>query len=508
MVRKIFTIAIACLVASASYAEVPRILIIQRKDKATENFDPNVKIASILASELDEEGRVDPIVWGLTDPVFRKALEQQLLMSPPDQPTVEYAVSALSKFKAEYIVFVKAISKQDGVDVECELYKGSRQIWKDKNSILYGGTSAFDKENAARTAARTWALKMSGEPFKDLPPKPKQGTPDPENSRQTLTNVSIPPPITRKVDNSELKTQINQMLGVGRISTAVNLLRDAVDAEPLDAERRMMLVSALMQILEPSLAAGEAHRGAVLFPEVVNFRVLAARAHLMAGNIDEATQEINEAVARDANAPEIRQLMGEISLKGLRYEAALQHFDIAIQKAPTADAYFKRALAKAMMANLSGCQEDLAEAAKLEPSPTATTVRERYDFAASLIDAMVDQTATDIRGLIQRTRLNAKEQNLPVECSLLLNRTAAITQIFSKLSVPKAHTNSNNIRILALKLLAQCLGDVKGSFGTLNEDVLTDATINLGEALKSYAQAKETYLNEREAGDKSGQPTG
>lgn len=505
MVRK-YICAFLCfgIAASVSADAVPRILVIQKIEKFSGD-DPNVKIASMVASELDEEGRVEPIVWGLTDPIFRKALEQQWMINPPEVPSLDYAADVLGKFNAEYILYVKAMRGKGVIDIEAELYKGKRQIWKDKSQFTLSGTNPFDFENATRSAARTWAVKMSQEPFKDLPVKPRQGTPDPENSRlQNNNNVTVPPPITKKVDNTDLKNQVNQMLTLGRISSAVNLLRDAVDAEPLDAERRRMLVSALSQIGEPLLAAAEARRAAALFPEQVAFRVLAARSWMEAGNLEEATADINEAVARDANAPEIRLLMGEISLKALRYASAIEHFDATISKQPTAEAYFKRALARAMMGNLAGCQSDLEEAAKLEPTPSVTVTRERYAFAVTMIDSMVQQTGQDIQSLFQRTRLNAKDQNLPIDCSVLSNRIDAIIQVLNKLPVPKVHTNSNGIRMLALKLLLQCLSDTKGSFGTLNEDVLTDATINLGEALKNYSSAIEAYINERQTGEQSG----
>ncbi|MBX3117710.1 MAG: hypothetical protein KF784_01495 [Fimbriimonadaceae bacterium] len=488
--------------ASALAAEVPRVLIIQRMDKALENYDPNVKIASIMASEMDDEGRLESVVWSLTDPVFRAAVEDNVIVNPPDVPNLDYAVSVLGKFKAEYVLFVRAITNQEGLEVEAELYRGRRQIWKDKNKVVVGGSIEFSMENALHSAARTWALKMSGGPLKDLPANPRQGTPDPENVHmQNNSNVTVPPPINRTVDNTELRANVNQMLSVGRVSGAVNLLRDAVDAEPLDPERRLMLVGSLMQIGEPALAAAEARRGAVLFPEQVKFRVLAARGWLEVGNLDEATLDINEAVARDANAPEIRLLMGEISLKGLRYGSAIEHFDAAIQANPSAEAYYKRALAKAMMGNLAGCQADMDQATKLDATPTETTVRERYAFVVTMVNSMMVQTDLDIRSLFQRTRLNPKDQNLPVDCVILLNRTDAITQVLSKLTIPKAHTNSNDLRLLALKLLAQCLSDVKGSFGTLNDEIVTDATINLGEALKSYEKAQETYSNERQTGE-------
>jgi hypothetical protein len=64
------------------------------------------------------------------------------------------------------------------------------------------------------------------------------------------------------------------------------------------------------------------------------------------------------------------------------------------------------------------------------------------------------------------------------------------------LAVPPAHKNSQGRLVLALKLLDQALSELGSYLDSGTDDVMGDATITLGEAIKTLATATEAYRTE------------
>jgi hypothetical protein len=81
---------------------------------------------------------------------------------------------------------------------------------------------------------------------------------------------------------------------------------------------------------------------------------------------------------------------------------------------------------------------------------------------------------------------------LEKNASLLATRAAFL----EKLPAPTIHKKSHSQRILALKLLVQSLSDVRSYIETGEEDSLSDARLNLGEALRGLVIARAQFDDE------------
>ncbi|MEQ1934608.1 MAG: tetratricopeptide repeat protein, partial [Fimbriimonadaceae bacterium] len=158
-------------------------------------------------------------------------------------------------------------------------------------------------------------------PLKSLPPKPR--TPDTAGTLTTDINPPVAPPKAEKVDNTELMSQVMKLMGKGDKAGAITLLRDAVDVAPLDLERRRALVNVLLAAGYYQEAAGQARRAATILPDVVPLSLLAARAWLAAGFVEQAEVDLKEAVSREPDGAETRTLLGEVCLRRGQHPEAI-----------------------------------------------------------------------------------------------------------------------------------------------------------------------------------------
>lgn len=505
------SLLILASVALSAWAAPAGILIVQQTyGSRGEDADAQRILTQLIAEEFDKDGRLTAIAWSLSDPVFRSAVNEKLVSST-DNPDTSAALAGADKLRAEYVL-VFGVWQRDGQVVgRAQLYRKGRSMWVDPDgSLRTTGTDKTDQiearvftimtnnrldlSNSLRAASRTWAQLMFDNPLKSLAPKPKNETPDPEPGIKP--NIPETPPV-RKVDNGQLMTDVMKLLASGKTPEAIAMLRDAVDAEPLDLERRKALTNALATSGYLETAAREARRSAALFPDQVDLWALAAKFWLSLENFDEANKDLNEAVVRQPESVETRLLLAEVALGKLQVEVALPHLDFAIQKAPSGYSYFKRALAKALNDDPTGAATDLAEAKKLGFGSDPLALRTQYSAAVRVTQAALQESAVAIRTMIPKARANFGSKDVREDHKLIAKRLESLAGLFEAIPVPPVHKNSHAKRVLALSLLAQSSGELGTFLDSGVDDSASDAVISLSEALKALQEAKLTYRSER-----------
>ncbi len=508
-------LASLCALPFASRGAVPEVLIVQEKltpklraeilkriqgreppkEDSSADF-PEVPIANVLATEIDADGRVFPIVWGLSDPIFRAAVEERKIRGDLGSPSVGDGQDAARRLNAEYLLVAVAWREKDAVHGSARLYAGRREIWRDDRMMAAQQGGEFDEASATLSLARTWSQVMATGPLKDLPPQRRQKTPEPDPGTKPV--VHEPPPSAPEpgIDSKKVLEDAMRLLASGQRAAALNLLRDAVDEEPLAPERRLALANVLLRLQMPELAAKEARRGAELFPNAPGFRVLAARAWIAARNRDEAFVDLNAALARDADDPEARLLVGELQLYGMRLPYAIEHFDHALARAPTGQGHFLRGLARMLLSDGAGAQSDWEAAKLLDAAPDADRETDRYRTGIRVLDSAGEALAAEVRELIQQVRLNASEPNVRDAAAAAAKRASSLVALSDALSAPEAHRSSHERRSLALKLLRQAASETQALLDKPSQDPLTEAAITLGEGMKQLEAAREAFQKE------------
>ncbi len=449
-------------------------------------------ISSYFAGELETSGRMRPTVWSMGDPAFRAHATAGRVAFKDEFPKLEDAQAAAGRLKLDYVAVVGGRLKEGALHGSLTIYRGGRKVFEKEDSLTASIGGRFDIEGAAQSICRTWSGVLADGLLKGVPTAPVNPTPD-----QTPGQVVPPPPVAplpKTVDNATLLAQASDFLKRGALPEAMALLRDAVDAEPLDVQRRTLFATLLMRSGHAELAAQEARRAASLLQESVGLRALAARAWIAAGKPDEAQADLNEAVARDPENPDVRGLLAEIALRDGKAAVALEHLDQALKKAPSPDLHFKRAVALTYLGNSESVAESLALAGK---APDESELRTRFEFAADNLDRWSKVESGNLVSLFQRALVRRKEPAVADQVVRMRRSLDAYLALGSGLAVPAIYRASQERRLVALRLLVQCGGDLTTFLGNGDEDLLQDARINLGEAIRNLTAARDAFLAER-----------
>lgn len=465
---------------------VPRVLIVDQggESKAV------VAIADAVAEAVEEAGKLDPVVWSITDPIFRDATLDGRVRQGSGLPSPDQVQDAAKSLKCEYVIYVKAEIKETSVTGRLDLLKGAKAVWKDSLTMDAGRNSLQDLENTVRSIARTWSVKISGGPLKSLQAEPKPPeTPSAAPGQAPKVDLPADPAPKHTDDPAKLFEEYEKLMSSKQTGLATRLLRDAIDANPLEPKLRIKLIEHLRQIGRPEDAASEAKRASLLIPDNADLRALAANVYAANGQADQARIQLNEALARNPDDLAARSSVVDLDLASMRLASALEHVNIVLQKAPTKDLYYRRATIYASLGDLSGVVMDLADG---EKAPKwSSSAGSTYSFCFKVLDRGLEQSIGDLRSLLQRATVRRDDP----EVKDLIDTQAHLVQVRQKFldgwPPPAAFKNSHGKRRLALNLLAQYLSELRAYLADGNEDTLTDASIDLNEAIKQLSSSRD-----------------
>ncbi len=469
-------------------AAAPAVLIVQQKAPKRYDSDFNLTVAHQLAQAIDDDGRAAPIVWSMTDPLFRAAVEDGVVTRPKDNPSMEEAFAAAERMKVEYVLVVVAVRDRDEAEGSITLFRQRKEVWRDahKAGVAQGGK--FDPFATAATLARTWMERLAAGPWKGLAPRVG---PRPSDSGPSRTEpvVDPKPPVAKPVADDQLLPKLAELMRQGDVPPVVALLRDAIDAQPLDLSRRKLFVDTMLALGQPRLAAEEARRAADLFPEAVEMRLLASRAYAELGDEAAAREQLNEAIARDPNGPLARQALGEAALLDLQPEAALQHLLKATELGATPDQLFRRGLAYALAGDARRFEQD-AQAARDSASAEPAVGQARYSLAVRVADRLVAKTTRDGAAALQAARARRTGPSLDAVLAALRRQADALAMLLRSTPVPPREANVHERRVLASNLLLQFVGQLQDAVSRSDADQLEEATLTLGQAARVWDSSK------------------
>jgi tetratricopeptide (TPR) repeat protein len=485
-------ILIGCLlcVAAASFA-VPKVLIVQVSSGTKSDTSP-ILLSDALAQALEEEGKCDPIVWSQTDPVFRGAMLDGRVPTT-EKPTPEDVATGQKALACDYVILTQVQIQGTALVGRIDMYKGAKPFWNDSTTMDPGRSSSNDLENAVLSIARTWALHISAGPLKAITAEPK-APPAAGPSQGQIPKSTVTDPVPIVTDSVKAIAEYEKLMAANQVSEATNLLRQAVDSSPLDVSLRVKLIQHLTKIGRGNDAAEEARRASKLLPDSAELRALAAHAYIDSGQSDQAESQLNEALARNPEDPVTRAMLADIALNSQKTQAALEHIDVAMKKAPSKDLAYRRALCDAMIGDQTATQNDFALAAQL-PNWTGSE-DDSYKFCRKVFDAGMDQTIGDLRSLYQRAAVRRDDPEVAKAIEDQLAILQARQMFIDTWTPPSSHKKSQGICSLALKLLSQSLSELKAYLSDGSQDTLTDAGIDLGESIKQLSSARGALATE------------
>ncbi len=481
------------LLAGALWA-APEVLIAQTLlPKAKEGADPNVQLTVYLASELETDGRVVPIVWSMTDPVYRAYVDEGRIPAHVANPTLAQVNAVAAKLHIRYVMMVVGQRHEKGFFPRIELYRtgSSRAIWhygwlpgQGASAMIASTDGVIDWESTAQGTARLWTETLAVGPFKDHSPRPRKNGSEPVPGESLVA----PQPKIAPVDTKAVE-KARESIKAGKLSEAILLLRESIDAEPFEADRRVLLAKTLLDQGLAVQAAEEARRASPLVKDQVELRLMAARAWLLVSDDEKAQVDLNEALARGAKGSEPAVIEGDLFAVRGDYAKALAAYDKALEAGPRFDAVFGRAIAHAMLGDADAATKDL----KALPQSDPEALLSHYSRAVQLIDRSLIGLSDELRNLPQLARLAPKSAKLIARATDASRRATALSMLIGSLPTPARHAKSHVARDLAHKLLAQASLEVLDFVTTADDDLGTEAAMSLGEALKLFPAVREVY---------------
>lgn len=523
-------VAALLLMWGAAWA-IPNVLIF-RVQTAKAPAEGDYPICDAIANEFQTGGKLNPVVWDITDPIFRTAINDGVAPGNVPIPTLEQATAVASKLHCDYLMAVDIRPDENGLLASTLFLRGSRVIWQDPVydlgpteraykprlkkkqitqaeydrailkashrtvTIMLG--SEYGVQDTLRSVAHSWVEQLNYGPLKDFETAPISSTPDPAKGQSPTEPPVLPTPIAPKTDESWIK-DYKAAIDSKDLPKAVLILRDAIDSDPFDPKRRTAFVKELLAMGKPVAAASEARNGAELMPGNTELRTLAARAWLAAGNQEEAQADLNEALARAPESTATRLLLAEVAISKNDPATAMTHLAAILAKGPDPDALYSRAIVYAMTGESAKSSADMIAAKEGGLSFADLDLTERYNLILPVWDATLESLCDDVRTLQQRALVQRKEKEVADSLAALQVKANAFSTFLGNVVPPQSHGKSNARRVLAYKLLTQCLTDLDSYLKGGEEDVLTDSRINLGEALKQLNSSKIAYKEESEA---------
>ena len=473
-------------------APMPRLLIAPLAPAKKDGAAPSASLANHLAQEMDDDGRTLPIVWGLSDPVFRPLALEGKLGSVPDYPNRDEAMGVARKLDADYVLLFRSERKSERLEASAELFQNGRSVWRDQKSMNAKRGDAQSESDTAASIARTWALLLVTKegPLHALPSKKAAATPD-ATPGQTPVVVDVAPPPTspaKVTDMANLDARLGALVKAGRMDDARALARDAVDADPLSPGPRQALVRLLAAGGDAAGAAEEARRAASLLPSLPALRLDAVRRLLALGRTKDAQEEANELRARNPDDPAARRLSAEVALANDDAETAVRETGELLKRGEDPEARLLRGVARARLGGAEGAVDDLK--AWAAATPAGPVRADGYAFAERSLGVMAERAAETIPALLRRAAVQPKSGAVRDELDEAQRQAQARAAAFAALPSDGASARHDDWA-LAHRLMALVAADLR-AFLAGSDDALTAARLDLGEARRAMKKAQGT----------------
>lgn len=488
--RKALFVFLFCI-ASCFGLTKPLVLVVQEQVQEFTDRDPNLDVMRGLSKALDENGKVQTVIWSDADPIIAAAFATGKAGKYTNTPKISDVQRLNRVLKADYVAFLKASYVGGSLKGNIDFYEdiGRKAIFTDEttSSILKDGV--LDLESSSMSLVNTWLTKLVSGPLKSLPGG--SNVQNPVLGDPTVTPTAIIP-----IDKAPFESGI-AALQKGDVILAIASLRDAVDADPLNADVRLALIEALRRADKPFLAADEAQRAADMIPTDSRLVLAAAECWLVGGKPEKAMDLVNRALLANPKNATAKMLLGDLQIGKLQFQKAVDTYSEAIEIDKDPEIYYRRAQAYALLEKFPKSIADLDEAKKLGLSQDEQKVAVRYRKNVSALEPVFISLATSVRNLLTEAKSFPDTKGLDIRAAELGSRCASFSDYLDKVIPPQLHQKSHAQRALAINLLLQSSLGLQKFLVKRDVEIQGDATLLQIEAMREFASAQAQYLKEQ-----------
>ncbi|CEK18059.1 tetratricopeptide repeat protein [Chthonomonas calidirosea] len=327
---------------------LPKLLILVRKDPKTPNSDLPQRLAGLLKQSLNSSSLYTPLLYSPYDPTVKNALLNHLL-TPKDLSTLDSPASQqrlAEAYDARYLLSIQPHILSMAVEVDVSLfYRAPAESW----TMPYSNRLRVDMPPTRRGVTEELRYKALlyglvdsisaaiGSPTHllaslpiTLPQTVALNDAHSASGQKAIDLASTPsssPPIQPTPPNYVAQAQ--DALRDGNVADAIMLLRQAIDANPFDPKPRALLIQTYLQRHLVALADTEAQDSLLLCPNSVELTQLEAQVLQAKGDTKGALQLFTQLVAHNPQDVAARIALGDALLANGQYADAQNAYEMA-----------------------------------------------------------------------------------------------------------------------------------------------------------------------------------
>jgi tetratricopeptide (TPR) repeat protein len=470
-------------------------LIFQEPVPASQETNPNVDITAPLAKELDEIGKVAPIIYDPGSKLFQLAIEEGRFKEAPAEPSRDQVFAIARALQCRYVLVVKSYRVGETIRASAELFRqgGHGAIWvAPERGFAAAAGDTPDIQTAAVSAGRTIALQIVSDPLKNEEAEPVLPDTDPGEGSGNVTAAAPP-------ENRPWQDGLVALDG-GDLTEAAALFRAAVDQDPLNGRIRATLAETYMELGMTDQALAEVVRSLGLLPGDKALAIMHGRVLARSGDLRNAEIAFRTLLSKDSDDVQAIVGLAEVLTARLQPEEAAAMYRRARTLAPD-DPQIAWALSEvlAMQGDYQASLKERDAALALGLSAEDSAVLARYQRLMAVVANAGTQAAKDAQDLhAEAARVQAQPDfNLNARVAGLLVQVNSMIDYLEQLSPPKPYVGSHRERLFAMNLLSQSIVTIKQALEQGKPAALDDASLTLTEAARELANASSSYELER-----------
>ncbi|MFN7161689.1 MAG: tetratricopeptide repeat protein [Fimbriimonadales bacterium] len=322
-------------------------------------YDPNIDLKPHLMPFLEELRKVQVEWYSPTHAKAQQFAERRNLDAEQlTNPTPVLRGQLARAWGATYVMTVRCTRPPEKAYYEYQVKVwelGKRTpAWESEGfQQMATGAGQQDGASALQTLGRTIALRLDSELWASLP----------RVAEPVRTPATAPVPRTDSPLPADPKQLATKLLGEGKSLEALPSLRAAVNAEPMDADLRLMLARLYRRLNLRAQAQRELERALELFPRDERFALEQARLLYEGGDLAAAATALQNALTGQPGSLALRLALFDLLLEGGDPSAAERVLPLPTDNDAPEIAYRRYLLqgAKRTLENLPPSQFELTE---------------------------------------------------------------------------------------------------------------------------------------------------
>ena len=480
-INKILNLFFALIFCQVSFAA--QIFIVQAPQKDPEKVVPD--IASSFAEVAPSIISLTPIVWSMTDPLYRDAYYAGKFNHDPNKVNLKDALEAAKAIQSPFVLWLEIETNSNGIKAVVQLFdSGSARKSFEKSYNIgaeIGGSSDFF--SAMQSTARIAFFNMCEKPLKPflIPSESNTSTPTTPDSTTKITPIEPDQtPTLNQSDEAKFIASIDEKLKASDTDGALLLLYDAIDMNPETISLRSKLITILSLMGNHALLMEECRNAILVDPSASSIRVQLIRALVNTGDIPEAQVQMNELLSRDPDNVMVSVLQADLYLEKGEIAKARTLYLIAKQKVPS----LQIDLGIIMVTALDGDTKETAFLLKNIDIAAIADDEMLMKWLARYSRQGIERTCGSLQEIIRNIRVGSASNQMVRSAANMMRTASALDSLVSSIEpTNKILKEKHQQRVLAHKLLSQAATLVAEAIPGRDESKCSDAELTIGDCL-------------------------